>query len=212
MQGSCQNPCNGATSSESIIRHSSAVRRERRGQISDVRDGGFARSARTRRPVTRGGLNVRRIQNGIVGIGNLFQYRVESVRHDTSPSCRDCSRQGPACLEDNRDRSRRCPARLHCSSARLRHHACRGSFATSLTSAWRERDRLRSRLETFRQRATVPTLLWVLNRQSLVEASPTCTPPPICTLAPFLKPRWSQDRGRCGRPKEYTKRKDSQRN
>ena len=109
MQGSCQGPCNGATSSESIIRHSSAVRRERRGQISDVRDGGFARSARTRRPVTRGRLNVRRIQNGIVGIGNLFQYRVESVRHDTSPSCRDCSRQGPACLEDSRVKSRGCP-------------------------------------------------------------------------------------------------------
>ena len=191
MQSSCQDPYNGATSSESIIRHSSAVRRERRGQISDVRDGGFARSARTRRPVTRGRLNVRRIQKGIVGIGNLFQYRVESVRHDTSPSCRDCSRQGPACLEDNRVKSRGCPARLHCLSARLRRHACRGSFKTSLICAWREQDQLRSRLETFRQRSTVPTLLWVLNRQSLVEASPTCTPPPICTLTPFLKPRWS---------------------
>lgn len=51
-------------------------------------------------------------------------------------------------------------------------------------------------LEALRQRATVPTSLWVLNRQSLGKASPTCTPPPICTLAPFLKPRWSQDRGR----------------
>jgi hypothetical protein len=144
MQSSCQGfsqgPCNGATSSESIVRHSSAVRRERRGQISDVGDGGFARSARTRRPVTRGRLVDRRIQNGIVGIGNLFQYRVESVRHDTSPSCRDCSRQGPACPEDSRDTIRECPARLHCSSARLRHQAGRDSFMTSLICARRERD------------------------------------------------------------------------
>ena len=28
------------------------------------------------------------------------------------------------------------------------------------------------------------------------KASPTRTPPPICTSAPFPKPRWSQDRGR----------------
>ena len=118
MQGSCQGPCNGVTSSESIIRHSSAVRRERRGQISDVRDGGFARSARTRRPVTRGRLNVRRIQNGIVGIGNLFQYRVESVRHDISPSCRDCSRQGPACPETTAMKSPMpCPSALFVRSA-----------------------------------------------------------------------------------------------
>src|SRR3954454_10173827 len=66
-----------------------------------------------------------------------------------------------------------------------------GQLSRCLLSA-----RERSRLETFRQRATVPTLLWVLIRQSLVEASPTCTPPPICTLAPFPIPRWSQDRGR----------------
>lgn len=33
-----------------------------------------------------------------------------------------------------------------------------------------------------------PTIAW--------KASPTRTPPPICTSAPFLKPRWSQNRGR----------------
>ena len=33
-----------------------------------------------------------------------------------------------------------------------------------------------------------PTIAW--------KASPTRTPPPICTSAPFPKPRWSQDRGR----------------
>src|SRR5690349_20898408 len=47
------------------------------------------------------------------------------------------------------------------------------------------------RLETFGQSTSVSILLWVLNRQSLGKASPTCTPPPICTLAPFPKPRWS---------------------
>jgi len=55
-------------------------------------------------------------------------------------------------------------------------------------------------------------VMWVVNRLSLVDASPTCTPPPICTLAPFPIPRWSQDRGRRWRLKEYTMRKDSQRN
>jgi hypothetical protein len=30
-----------------------------------------------------------------------------------------------------------------------------------------------------------PTIAW--------KASPTRTPPPICTSAPFLKPRWSQE-------------------
>src|SRR5579859_59465 len=33
-----------------------------------------------------------------------------------------------------------------------------------------------------------PTIAW--------KASPTRTPPPICTSAPFPKPRWSKDRGR----------------
>lgn len=98
MQSSChQGFCNGATSSESICGHGSAVRHERRGQISDVSDGGVARSARTRRVVTRGRLEVRQIENGMVRKRDLLQYRVESVRHDTSPSCRDDSRQGPAC-------------------------------------------------------------------------------------------------------------------
>ena len=164
MQSSChQGFCNGATSSEFIVGQSPAVRRERRGQISDVRDGVFARSARTRRPVTRGRLKVRRIQNGIVGNGKWFQYRVESVRHDTSPSCRDCSRQGPACPR----RQLRLKSPLSRPSAlfvRSATPSCvSGSFMTSLICAWRERDCEKSRLETFRQKATVPTLLWVFD-------------------------------------------------
>ena len=41
-----------------------------------------------------------------------------------------------------------------------------------------------------------PTIAW--------KASPTRTPPPICTFAPFLKPRWSQDRGRREQGSNYT--------
>ena len=100
-----------------------------------------ARSARTRRPVTCGRLEVGRSQNGIVGMGNLFRYRVESVRHDTSPSCRDL-RTARSCV------SKRQPRRIHVADAcpctprplGLVHHARRDSFATSLVCAWRERD------------------------------------------------------------------------
>lgn len=47
------------------------------------------------------------------------------------------------------------------------HLACRGSFAMSLICAWHEAGR--SRLETFRQRATIPTLLWVVNRYRFLK-------------------------------------------
>jgi len=47
-----------------------------------------------------------------------------------------------------------------------------------------------------------PTIAW--------KASPTRTPPPICTSAPFLKPRWSQDRGRREQNWNYTMRGVSQ--
>jgi hypothetical protein len=41
-----------------------------------------------------------------------------------------------------------------------------------------------------------PTIAW--------KASPTRTPPPICASAPFLKPRWSQNRGRREQFNKYT--------
>ena len=41
-----------------------------------------------------------------------------------------------------------------------------------------------------------PTIAW--------KAPPTRTPPPICTSTPFLKPRWSQDRGRREHLNKYT--------
>ena len=47
-----------------------------------------------------------------------------------------------------------------------------------------------------------PTIAW--------KASPTRTPPPICTSATFLKPRWSQDRGRCEPSNRNTMRDFSQ--
>ena len=52
-------------------------------------------------------------------------------------------------------------------SARLRHLACRDSFAMSLICAWYEAGR--SRLETFRQTATIPILLWVVNRHRFLK-------------------------------------------
>ncbi len=62
-----------------------------RSVISEME--GFARSARTQRPRTRRRLVRRRIRDGIIGKLNLKEYRVESVGHDASPSCRDCSQQ-----------------------------------------------------------------------------------------------------------------------
>src|SRR5260370_42321633 len=41
-----------------------------------------------------------------------------------------------------------------------------------------------------------PTIAW--------KASPTRTPPPICTSAPYLKPRWSQSRRRRERSYMYS--------
>jgi hypothetical protein len=102
-------------------------------------------------------------------------------------------------------------ARLYFTVRWLCSCACRIVSGPSLTCALEASEARKPRLETFRQRTTVPTLLWVLNRQSLGKASPTCTPPPICTLAPFPKPRWSQERRHRERLKEYTMRKDSQR-
>lgn len=185
-------PGHGATSSESIVRHSSTVRRMRRGQISDVGEGEFARSARTRRAFACGRLNAGRIGDGIVERWNLCQYRVESVGHDTSPSCRDRSRQGPAC--ERQSLTSRMSRPSYSSSARLRHRSCRGNFAMSVRlarlgsqdPAWRRSDK----------ELPFPYCYGFLIRHSLFEASPTCTPPPICTLAPFPKPRWSEDRGR----------------
>ncbi len=64
--------------------------------------------------------------------------------------------------------SRGCPARLFVSSARLRQRAHRGSLKMSLLRRARAGSR-GSRLETFRQRATVPTLLWVWTDYRLLK-------------------------------------------
>jgi hypothetical protein len=74
----------------------------------------------------------------------------------------------------------------------------------------RSEPRPKSRSEKFRHAPPVahiamsfgPTIAW--------KASPTRTPPPICTSAPFLKPRWSQDRGAASGFKKYTMRGFSQ--
>ena len=167
-----QGPCHGPELARPRAIPSSGMARpfgaSAAGQISDVGDGGVARSARTRRSVARGRLEIRRSWNGIVGIGNVLQYRVESVRHDTSPSCRDHSRQGPACPEDNRAvLLSRMPAQR--TSRPLGFAALRAGVAMRCLSCARLARAGRSRLETFRQRATIPILLWVLNRHRLLK-------------------------------------------
>lgn len=162
--------------------------------ISDVRDGGVARSARTRRSVTRGRLEIRRSWNGIDGVGNVIQYRVESVRHDTSPSCRDRSRQGPACPEDNRAvllsrMSAQCTGRPLDFATLRAGVVCDVSLVRLARGGKIPLGDIQTKIyHSHIAMGFEPTLL--------VEASPTCTPPPICTLAPFPKPRWSEDRGR----------------
>lgn len=176
-------------------------------QISFLEDGEFARSARTQRPRRRRRLIGGGTRNAVAGKMDLGQYRAESVRHDASPSCRDRSRQGPACSPRTARHERNRPAAMFGPSALavrwLRPCARRMIFGLqSVSRLGLEGERsTRPRLETFRQKTTAPTSLWVSNRQSLGKASPTCTPPPICTLAPFPKPRWSQDRGRRERPR-----------
>jgi len=50
--------------------------------------------------------------------------------------------------------------------------------------------------EKFRHNPPVARIATGWNLTIAWKASPTRTPPPICTSAPFLKPRWSKDRGR----------------
>ena len=52
--------------------------------------------------------------------------------------------------------------------------------------------------EKFRHNTHRPRIATSWNPPIAWKAPPTRTPPPICTSAPVLKPRWSQDRGRCG--------------
>ena len=59
------------------------------------------------------------------------------------------------------------PTRHETSSEKFRHN----TRVTRIATSW------------------YPPIAW--------KAPPTRTSPPICTSAPVLKPRWSQDRGRC---------------
>lgn len=136
-----------------------------------------------------------------------MKYRDVSVKHATSPSHRDRSRQVVILRRSNSAHVRtkfvrslrrivqpfnlpvrsgllpRCsPGCLFLPPTRQRCPALR-NFDTALSV-------------THIAMGFDPTIAW--------KASPTRTPPPICTSAPFLKPRWSQDRGRREPFKEYT--------
>lgn len=164
------------------------------GRISDVRDGEFARSARTRGVLTRRRLNAVRIGDGIVERWNLCQYRVESVGHDISPSRRNCSRQGPAC---ERQPSLKLQSRMPCPCTRrpLDFAALCVGVVCDVSHARRARGG-KIPLGDIQTKNYHSHIAMGFEPTSLVEASPTCPPPPICTLAPFPKPRWSEDRGR----------------
>ena len=155
-----------------------------------------ARSARTRRPVTCGRLEVGRSQNGIVGMGNLLRYRVESVKHDTSPSCRDL-RTARSCVFKRQPRRIRVADACPCTRRPLGFANIRAGVAFRyLSSALGASGMRKIPLGDIQANSYRSHIAAGLIRQSLVEAPPTCTPPPICTLAPFPIPRWSQDRGR----------------
>jgi hypothetical protein len=155
-----------------------------------------ARSARTRRPVTCGRLEVGRSQNGIVGMGNLLRYRVESVKHDTSPSCRDL-RTARSCVFKRQPRRIRVADACPCTPRPLGLVTMRVGIASRRLSFALGASGMHEIPPGDVQTKSYPSHIAMGSvRRSHVEAPPTCTPPPICTLAPFPIPRWSQDRGR----------------
>jgi hypothetical protein len=140
-----------------------------------------------------------------------MKYPDVCVKHATSPSHRDRSRQVviPRCSNSASVRTKSvrplCRDRSTCINlpARLRPASALRSGLLLISPPG---ETAMYHLEKFRHSFSVthiaigivPTIAW--------KASPTRTPPPICTSAPFLKPRWSQDRRRCERSKKYTMR------
>jgi hypothetical protein len=73
-------------------------------------------------------------------------------------------------------------------------------FRSALRGAWLVRISLvqlsKTRMSRLRNFGTEPRASYCYEfqtRQSLGKPSQARTPPPICTLASFLKPRWSQE-------------------
>ncbi len=76
-----------------------------------------------------------------------------------------------------------------------------GSVRISLVLNWRGAKALPREISTKNHRSHI-----AMSYEAAIawRASRTRTPPPICTCAPFPKPRWSLDRGRRERSKKYT--------
>jgi hypothetical protein len=157
-----------------------------------------ARSARTRRSVvsSRWRPLVRGAENGVVRNRRSIKYCDFHIQH-----CNNLP-VPPQLLAAS------CP--LACSPIQTClprldgfRHSRRGGFCADLSCSTTARHRCLDLREISTQNHNThiamghdPTIAW--------KAPPTRTPPPICTSAPFLKPRWSQDRGRCEPIKKYT--------
>jgi hypothetical protein len=173
-----------------------------------------AKSARTQRKArsvpVKLVLVIGRAPSGLEGKQSI-KYRDVSVKHaTTSPSHRDRSRQ-VVVLRPFQDQPRpnkivqpppwtQLILNLLTHPNRLRN-SCRvvvpiSLFKTSRIPVPCSRNFRHTGIVTHIAMSLDPTFAW--------RASLTRTPPPICTSAPFLKPRWSQDRGRCERFKKYT--------
>ena len=125
------------------------------------------------------------------------------VRHATSPSRRHKARQVviPKLFKFDRRRLKQqrtvqplrhsiCPPQL-ASRSRL-HFPCR-QFGCFVSLFFKGNEARQLRLEKFRRRTPSPILLWVRTQRSLGKRRLTRTPPPICTSASVLNPRWSQE-------------------
>ena len=170
---------------------------KRRDQLDDVRSGRFsARSARTRIFVTaRGGPDTRThgFKKCLVRKWQLAKYRSVSVNHLTSPPL---SRLLAPSVNPELAVSRVRLPRLHrCTCSRVQ--LARPSLVASVTLAVplsvlsccqrRGEPRLRDLDAVLRH-----PYCYRSRSDNRWKASPTRTPPPICTSAPCLQPRWSE--------------------
>ena len=174
----------------SSSRQAPPVRRRRRGSDQAVfRSRGIPRGQRVLDVVSRssvGGcswaaLEIAWFEIGLRSNSAMYTYRIAT----TSPSHHDCSQQVVLSRvsqiqpyqppERPSAFVRRICADLSCSTPARHECLYRREISTQnpITHIAMGHD---------------PTIAW--------KAPPTRTPPPICTSAPFLKPRWSQDRGR----------------
>jgi hypothetical protein len=142
----------------------------------------------------------------------LIEYHDISVKHATSPSHRDYPRQ-VVLFPVFKFRGRRLiasryaawfspfldPLTASASSAAAAVRPVRISLVRS------QRDEKRRALRNF-DTELPSSYCYEFQPEHRWKASLTCTPPPICTYAPVLKPRWSEEPQAPRRLKKYTMR------